>query len=187
MTADQIRSLRPALVALLKRFGPFFKRQNTFQYFLCYITGLLAELKRKSIEPIALAAGVPVRTLQEFLSFFAWDDRRVDDYFERLVADEHASAHAIGILDASSHPKTGDKTPGVQRQWWGRLGKVDTCVVGQHLLYTDNNPANPFCCVLASDLYLPESWANDRARCREAGIPDDLNYRPKWRIGIDQI
>ena len=175
------------MVALLKWFGPFFKRQNTFQYFLCYITGLLAELKRKSIEPIALAAGVPVRTLQEFLSFFAWDDRRVDDSFERLVADEHASAHAIGILDASSHPKTGDKTPGVQRQWWGRLGKVDTCVVGQHLLYTDNNPANPFCCVLASDLYLPESWANDRARCREAGIPDDLNYRPKWRIGIDQI
>ena len=65
------------------------------------------------------------------------------------------------------------------------MGKVDNCVVGQHLLYTDNNPANPFCCVLASDLYLPESWVNDRARCREAGIPDDLNYRPKWRIGID--
>ena len=126
MTADQIRSLRPALVALLKRFGPFFKQQNTFQYFLCYITGLLAELKRKSIEPIALAAGVPVRTLQEFLSFFAWDDRRVDDSFERLVADEHASAHAIGILDASSHPKTGTRRRACKDNGGGAWAKSTT-------------------------------------------------------------
>lgn len=187
MTADQIRSLQPALVALLKRFRPFFKRQKTFQYLLCYVAGLMAELKRKSIEPIALAAGVPVRTLQEFLSFFDWDDRRVDDALERMVADEHASAHAIGIFDASAHAKAGDKTPGVQKQWCGRMGKVENCVVGQHLLYTDNHPKNPFCCVLASDLYLPKSWANDRQRCREAGIPDDLNCRPKWRIAINQL
>ena len=187
MTADQIRSLRPALVALLARFGPCFKRQKTFAYFVCYIAGLLAELKRKSVEPIALAAGVPVRTLQEFLSFFRWDDRRVDDAFARMVADEHACVDAIGIFDASAHPKTGDKTPGVQRQWCGRLGKIENCVVGQHLLYTDNDPANPFGCVLASDLYLPVSWAHDRARCREAGIGDDVIYRPKWRIATDQL
>ena len=105
MTADQIRSLRPALVALLARFGPCFKRQKTFAYFVCYIAGLLAELKRKSVEPIALAAGVPVRTLQEFLSFFRWDDRRVDDAFARMVADEHACVDAIGILTPRPIPR----------------------------------------------------------------------------------
>jgi|TARA_B100001971_G_C18209902_1_gene550004 SRSO17 transposase len=187
MTADQIRSLQPALIALLQRFRPFFKRQITFQYFLFYITGLMAELKRKSIEPIALASSVPVRTLQEFLAFFVWDDARISDALQRMVADEHGSAHAIGILDASGHPKSGDKSPGVQRQWCGRTGKVDNCVVGQHLLYTDNHETNPFCCVLASDLFLPRSWSDDRPRCRVAGIPDDLEHRPKWRIAIDQI
>ena len=78
MTADQIRSLQPALAALLAHFRPFFKREGTFKHWECYLLGLMADLKRKSIEPIALAAGVAVRTLQEFLAFFVWGhDRQV--------------------------------------------------------------------------------------------------------------
>jgi len=187
MTADQIRSLQPALAALLARFRGCFKTEKTFRHWERYLLGLMADLKRKSIEPIALAAGVAVRTLQEFLAFFAWDHERVNAQLQRLVADEHGSETAIGVLDASGHAKQGDKTPGVQRQYCGESGKIENCVVGQHLLYTDNDPRNPFACVLASDLYLPEEWAADRERCRAAGIPDDLEYRPKWRIGVDQV
>ncbi len=69
MTADQIRSLQPALAALLERFRPCFKREPTFGHWQCYLLGLMADLKRKSIEPIALAAGRAVRTLQEFLAY----------------------------------------------------------------------------------------------------------------------
>ena len=187
MNADQIRSLQPALAALLGRFRPYFRREATFKHWQSYLAGLMADLKRKSIEPIALAADVPVRTLQEFLSFFKWDHQRVDEHLQRLVVDEHGSDDAIGVLDASSHTKQGKKTPGVQRQWSGEHGKVDNCVVGQHLLYTDNDPDNPISCMLASDLYLPESWAKDRERCREAGIPDDVEFLPKWQIGLDQV
>ncbi len=187
MTADQIRSLQPALLALLTRFRHCFKRQATFGYWLKYLVGLMADLKRKSIEPIALAAGVPVRTLQEFLAFFAWDDKRVSDELQRLVVDEHGHGQTIGILDASAHKKQGDKTPGVKRQWCGEAGKVENCIVGQHLLYTDNDPKNPFNCVLDSDLFLPKVWANDRERCRAAGIPDHVVHRPKWQIGIGQL
>ena len=187
MTADQIRSLQPAMAALLERFRPCFKRETTFAHWERYLVGLISDLKRKSIEPIALAAGVAVRTLQEFLAFFVWDDDRVKRILQHLVMDEHGTERAIGVIDASGHPKQGDKTPGVQRQWCGESGKRDNCVVGQHLLYTDNHPTNPFNCVLASDLYLPESWDEDRDRCREAGIPDDVVYRPKWRIAIDQV
>lgn len=187
MTVDQIRSLQPALAALLARFRRCFKTVNTFTHWQRYLAGLMTDLKRKSIEPIALAAGVPVRTLQEFLAFFVWDEGRVNDILQQLVADERASDDAIGVLDASGHPKQGDKTPGVQRQWCGQQGKVENCVVGQHLLYTNNDPANPFSCVLASDLYLPKSWDRDRDRCREAHIPDEVVHQPKWRIGLDQL
>ena len=187
MNADQIRSLQPALAALLGRFRPYFRREATFNHWRKYLGGLMADLKRKSIEPIALAADVPVRTLQEFLSIFKWDHQRVDEHLQRLVVDEHGSDDAIGVLDASSHTKQGNKTPGVQRQWSGEHGKVDNCVVGQHLLYTDNNPEHPFSCMLASDLYLPESWATDRERCRVAGIPDDVEFLPKWQIGLGQV
>ena len=75
----------------------------------------------------------------------------------------------------------------MQRQWCGEVGKNDNCVVGQHLLYTNNDPDNPFSCMLASDLFLPESWDQDRPRCRAAKIPDALVHRTKWRIGIDQL
>jgi len=187
MNADQLRSLQPALAALLEHFRRCFVTEPTFQHLQAYVLGLLADLKRKSVEPIALAAGVAVRTLQEFLSQLAWDDERGWGMLQRRVMDRHGSESGIGIIDASAHVKQGRKTPGVQRQWCGETGKVDNCVVGQHLLYTDNHPRNPFSCVIASDLYLPQSWAQDRARCAEAKIPPHVAYRPKWRMAIDQV
>ena len=50
-----------------------------------------------------------------------------------------------------------------------------------------HDASNPFCCVLASDLFLSKSWASGRARCRAAGIPDDLEHRPKWQVALDQL
>jgi SRSO17 transposase len=187
MTADQLGSLQPALAALLKHFRCCFKMEPTFRHWERYLLGLLADLKRKSIEPIALAAGVPVRTLQEFLAFFVWDHDRVNKMLQQLVMDEHDCDTAIGVIDASGHAKQGDKTPGVQRQWCGETGKLDNCVVGQHLLYTNNDVKNPFTCMLASDLYLSEDWAADRLRRKVAGIPENLQYRPKWQIALDQV
>lgn len=183
MNADQIRSLQPALAALLERFRTCFKRDPTFDHWQRYLAGLMTDLKRKSIEPIALAAGVPVRTLQEFLAFFAWDHQRLDRMLQQLVVDEHGCDEAIGVIDGSSHPKQGDKTPGVQRRWCGQQGKMENCIIGQHLLYCDNDPVNPFTCVLASDLYLPQSWHEDRPRCRRAGIPDEVIHRRRWQMG----
>ena len=188
MNADQLRSLQPALEAWVERFRACFERESTFEHFRCYLLGLMAELKRKSIEPIALAAGVAVRTLQEFLAFFVWDQGRMDGLLVQTVANRPGGGRGgTVVIDASGHAKRGDKTPGVQRQYCGETGKIDNCVVGQHLLYTDNHPKNPFCCMLASDLFLPECWDADRKRCREAGIPDQVKHRPKWRIALDQL
>jgi SRSO17 transposase len=66
MNADQVRSLQPALAALLESFRGCFAKEPVFEHLQTYVLGLLTDLKRKSVEPIALAAGVPVRTLQEF-------------------------------------------------------------------------------------------------------------------------
>ena len=187
MTVEQLRSLQPALAALLLPFRACFKRNASFAHCQRYILGLLTDLKRKSIEPIALAAGVAVRTLQEFLQFYVWDHQRVNDTFQRLVADQHGSHETIGVIDITAHAKSGDKTPGVQRQWCGETGKVDNCVLGVHLLYTDNDPTNPFSCMLDSELFLPEVWSQDRPRCQEAGIPDDMLHRPRAKIATAQV
>ena len=187
MDYEQLASFEPALAVFLEKVRHGFKRDKTFMYLQKYLLGLMADLKRKSIEPIALACGVAVRTLQEFLSYFKWDHHLISNILIRELLEHQHGKPAIGVLDASAHVKQGRETPGVQRQWCGETGKRDNCVVGQHLLYTDNDAKNPFSCVVASDLYLPQSWDQDRARCRRAGIGDDIVYRPKWRIGIEQI
>src|SRR3990172_1546639 len=145
MTADQIRSLQPELAAPLETFRPYLGLASNFGHLRAFVAGLLADLKRKSIEPIALAAGAAVRTLQEFLSSLDWDHEAASDHLQRLV------------------------------------------MVGQHLLYSDNHPTNPFHCTLASDLFLPEAWSKDRQRCRKAHIPEEVIHRPKWRIALDQL
>ena len=186
MTGEQMATLEPALRRHLGAFEACFRRAVTFGYLETYVVGLMADIKRKSIEPIALAAEVPVRTLQEFLSAFRWDHQRAARQLHHMVA-ERGGRPGIGVIDASAHHKQGDKTPGVQRQWCGETGKIDNCIVGQHLLYTDNDPANPFGCILCSDLFLPESWDADAARRVEAKIPPELHHRPKWQIALAQV
>ena len=186
MNTEQILSLQEGLADFLRPFRPCFLQQRSFKHLETYGAGLLADLKRKSIEPIALAAGQDERTLQWFLSSCLWDHDRARALLQHRVA-ARGDARRIGVLDSSGHRKSGNQTPGVQRQWCGEVGKQENCVVGQHLLYTDNDPGNPFSCTLASDLFLPESWSRDRPRCRRAGIPDSLVHRPKWKIGIEQL
>lgn len=188
MDASQMQSVYASLQTWLGELRVCFKRERTWEYLQFYLLGLMADLKRKSIEPIALAADVPVRNMQEFLSFFAWDHERLGRMLTARVANRPGPVSGgIGIVDATSHAKRGPKTPGVQRQYCGESGKIDNCVVVQHLLYTDDSASNPFSCMLASDLYLPESWDADVERRREAGIPDSLRHRAKWLIAIDQV
>jgi SRSO17 transposase len=186
MDGRQIASLEPALGRLTEAFRRCF-HEPTFKHFRTYLLGLMEDLRRKNVEAIALAADTPARTLQEFLSQFRWDHDRVHELYQHLVADSHSCPDAIGVIDGCGHPKQGDKTPGVQRQYCGQTGKLDNCVVGVHLLYTDNHPTNPFSCMLDSELYLPKIWEDDLPRRREAGIPDDKHHQPDWQIAIDLL
>jgi len=104
------------------------------------------------------------------------------DRVQEIVAMEHAGPHSIGLIDETSFVKKGKKTPGVQRQWCGHLGKVENCAVTVHLGYVQGD----FQCLLDGELYLPESWDEDRARCEAARIPDSVRYRPKWQIALEQ-
>jgi SRSO17 transposase len=180
MDAEQIRRLRPELGRYLHQFDDCFGNSCTRAHLPVYVCGQLSDLPRKSVEPMALDQGVAPRTLQEFLSLLEWDDRRMVDRVHQLVARDHASPHGIGVVDETACPKKGDKTPGVQRQYCGATGKIENCVVTVHLGYA----VDDFHCLLASELFLPKAWADDRERCRQAGIPDDVVYRPKWQIAL---
>jgi SRSO17 transposase len=135
MDANDIRRLKPELTRYLSRFGDCFARRDTRAHFPVYIQGQLSELPAKSCEPMALAAGVAPRTLQEFLAHYRWDENRMRDRLQEIVIREHAGPNSIGIIDETSDVKKGDKTPGVQRQWCGTVGKQENCIVTVHLGY----------------------------------------------------
>jgi SRSO17 transposase len=180
MDIHQIRQLEPKLVQFLDHFHDCFDRKDTRAHLGTYVRGQLSDLPQKSVEPIALEADVAPRTLQEFLSQLKWGEDRLRDRLQRLVAAEHQGPHTVGLFDETGDPKKGDKTPGVQKQWCGRLGKTENCLVTVHLGLARGD----FHCLLDGELFLPESWDADRDRCREAGIPDDMVYRPKWTIAL---
>jgi SRSO17 transposase len=181
MDAKQIRRVEPELTAYLAKFGDCFGRVEPAEHMKRYVRGQLSDLPRKSLEPMADAAGIKPRDLQHFLAMHKWDDSLMRDRIAEIVACAHGHACSIGVLDETGHPKKGDKTPGVQRQWCGNTGKKDNCVVTVHLGYV----AGGFHCLLDGELFLPESWSEDRQRCRAAAIPDDMVHRTKWRIGLE--
>lgn len=181
MDADQIRQLKPMLTRYLKRFDDCFARKDTRAHLPVYVEGQLSELNEKSCEPIALRAGIAPRTLQEFLAQHKWDEDAARRRLQQIVMKGHSGPHSIGLIDETSDVKKGTKTPGVQRQWCGTVGKKENCIVTVHLGYATGD----FHCLLDGELFLPESWSQDRARCRAAGIPDDMVYRAKWRIALE--
>jgi SRSO17 transposase len=180
----ELKEIRSNLDTFLLEFDDCIKTVNSRDHFRTYTGGQLSDLERKSVEPIALEAGVPPRSLQEFLSIHRWNDGRVRRRVQDVVMRDHANENAVGVIDETSFPKKGDKTAGVQRQYCGATGKTGNCVVTVNLGYN----AGDFHALVDTDLYLPEgTWDGDRDRCRDAGIPDDVVYRPKWRIALDLL
>jgi SRSO17 transposase len=188
MTDQDVSRLGPAFSSYLGRYRRCFLQDRTAGHFDDYCRGLLSDLPRKTIEPIALVSGTAVRTLQEFLVTASWDHPLARDTLQRhlagvIAALPHDPLGTVGVIDETSSVKKGTKTPGVQRQYLGCVGKVDNGIVTVHVGVARGR----FQALLDSDLYLPRSWDDDRPRCEEAGIPDDLHYLPKWRIALDQI
>ncbi|MCI0459822.1 MAG: IS701 family transposase [Gemmataceae bacterium] len=130
-----------------------------------------------------------MRTLQEFLRDHLWDCAAVRDRLGQHVAHqlantaESAGLGTVGCVDETSAAKKGDKTPGVQRQYLGCSGKIDNGIVVVHLGVARGR----YKTLIDADLYLPQSWDNDRTRCRAAGIPDQVVYRPTWQLALEQI
>lgn len=183
MDVKQIRRVGKAVARYLAEFGDCFGRCDTRSYLEVYLRGQMSDLHRKSVEPMALRAGIPPRSLQAFLGLLTWDEDRLVDRLQWIVARDHAHPWAIGIVDETGMRKDGHHTACVQRQWCGSIGKVENSVVSVHTGYA----VGDFHVVLDSDLFVPKSWANDPVRRKEVGMPDEVTHRSKPQIALAQI
>jgi len=155
-----------------------------------YCTGLLLPVDRKSVEPMA-AATAPGRvsakhqSLLHFVGKAPWSDEavltKVRDFV--LPAIERSGPIRAWIIDDTGFPKKGKHSVGVARQYCGQLGKQDNCQVAVTLSIANDAASLP----IAHRLYLPEVWADDAARRKKAGVPDDIAFKTKPEIALEQI
>lgn len=155
-----------------------------------YCTGLLLAGTRKSVEPIA-AATAPDRvsaqhqSLLHFVNQGPWSDADMLAKVRALVlpAIERREGIVAWVIDDTGMPKHGKHSVGVSHQYCGQSGKKDNCQVAVSLSLANHHASLP----VAYQLYLPKSWADDAARRKKAGVPEDIEFKTKNEIARAQI
>jgi SRSO17 transposase len=155
-----------------------------------YCTGLLMPVERKSVEPMA-AVTAPERTaaqhqsLLHFVGEGRWSDEAVLAKVQQMVlpAIERQGAIEAWIIDDTGFPKKGKHSVGVARQYCGQLGKQDNCQVAVSLSLANKHASLP----VAWRLYLPRDWACDAARRKKAKVPEEIGFKTKPEIALEQI
>jgi SRSO17 transposase len=155
-----------------------------------YCVGLMLPGERKSVEPMA-AKTAPARTsaqhqsLLHFVGVAGWSDEKVLSKVCEMVLpqiERHGPIEAW-IIDDTGIPKQGSHSVGVARQYCGQLGKRDNCQVAVSLSIANHHASLP----VAYRLYLPEDWAQDSARRKKAGVPQDICFMTKQEIALEQL
>lgn len=191
-----IATLRPEAEARLHGYldgiSDILQSKRRREGFALYACGIFGEGARKSVEPIAArACGSAAQTeamhrkLLRFVGESEWEDRPLREYAARYAVEQMQQRGPIRhwIVDDTGFLKQGKHSPGVQRQYTGSAGKTANCQVAVSLSVATEHAHVP----VDMQLYLPESWAEDRERCQAAKIPNDVGYRPKWMMALEMI
>ncbi len=167
------------LERLHQRIGRRFARSESRQRALAYLKGLLGPVERKNSWHLAEAAGERTPTgMQEFLASADWEPDRVRDDLRTYVVERLGDPQGVLVMDETGFLKKGIKSAGVQRQYSGTAGRIENCQIGVFLAYA--SPVGRT--FLDRELYLPQSWVADAARCREAGVPEGRPFQTKPQL-----
>lgn len=195
MDTIELRAASNRLTKLHEHFAFCFGRRECREHALGYLRGLLLGIGRKSVEPMALVFGgsspsqpqieqSAALAWQRFLTVSPWEANAVQQKLQAVFNEEFVPTASqspigtVGVIDGSGFVKHGPESVGVQRQWCGRLGKKENCQVGVFLLgVTPTGNA-----LLDHQLYLPETWASDKARRKKTRVPPEITFQTKPQI-----
>src|SRR5262249_47969182 len=178
-----LRGLLPRLETFLEPFVQSLccceQRTNAHHY----VSGLLSDLKSKDAESIAYLFDRERQGLQKVLGQAPWDHTPLIGELARQVGQRLGEPGGVLVFDPSAFVKQGQKSVGVQRQWCGRLGKVENCQVGVFLGYASHTGH----ALVDFRLYLPEDWAKDRPRRFEAGVPRGVRFATRHELALQML
>src|SRR5712692_6883477 len=181
--ATLFRDVLPRLGKFLDPFVALLKEPEQHQHTHEYVAGLISNLERKNAEAIAYLHDQERQALQKFIGQVPWDHRPLLGELTRQVGVELSEADAVLVFDPSAHTKKGTESVGVQRQWCGRLGKVENCQVGVYMGYVSDAGHT----LVDVQLYLPEAWAKDKARRKKCGVPKEVRFRTRHELSLEML
>jgi len=174
----------PELDEFLATFQVRFRRPEGKAALERYLTGLLTELPNKNCDTMAEAVpGTNEQRLQEFLTNMQWDEQDLNRQRVAKMIAEATVGNGVLLFDDTGFAKQGKASVGVARQYSGTLGKVGNCQLGVFLSYVSARGH----ALVDKRLYLTPAWSDDPARCRAAGIPDTVGFRPNWQLAVELI
>src|SRR5438477_4344379 len=156
-----------------ERIGPVFARAETRQRAQVYLRGLLSPVERKNGWQLAEEAGEATPyAMQYLLDRARWQSERLRDEVRSYVCERLGDPDAVLVIDETGFVKKGTKSVGVQRQYSGTAGRIENCQLGVFLSYASPKGHT----LLDRELYLPKSWTQNPARCREAEVPAEVRF-----------
>jgi SRSO17 transposase len=178
-----LRGVLPRLERFLDPFVASLQRSEQDQHARTYVAGLVSDLEYKNVESIAYLHDQEREPLQRFIGQSPWDHRPWITELASQVAQQLGSPTGVLVFDPSAFAKKGQASVGVQRQWCGRLGKVDNCQVGVYLGYVGPEEH----ALVDVRLYLPKEWTKDRPRCAKAGVPRTVPFQTRHALALEML
>src|SRR4051794_12661221 len=148
-----------------------------------YVSGLLSDLSSKDAESIAYLFDRERQGIQKFIGQAPWDHKPLISELARQIGQCLGEVGGVLVFDPSAFVKQGHKSVGVQRQWCGRLGKVENCQLGVYLGYVSHQGH----ALVDSRLYLPQEWARDKARRKEARVPKEGRFATRHEQALQML
>ena len=168
-----------ALTELSARIGLRFGRAEVRSRVGRYLRGLLASVERKNGWQMAEELGDQnAHGVQRLIAEADWDEEAVRDDLRTYVIEQLGETDGTLVVDETGFLKKGKKSAGVARQYSGTAGRRENSQVGVFLSYASSKGA----AFIDRALYLPDEWTQDRVRCREAGIPDEVEFATKGEL-----
>jgi SRSO17 transposase len=177
------RGVLPRLEKFVEPFAACLKQPEQQRHAQDYLMGLMSGVERKNIESIAYLHDQDRQQLQKFIGQCPWDYRPLSMELARQVGATLGEADGVLVFDPSAHPKKGNESVGVQRQWCGRLGKIDNCQVGIYMAYASRCGH----ALVDERLFLPEAWAKDKKRRKKCGVPKEVRFRTRHDLALDML
>ena len=173
-----------AFGAVIDRIESRFARYEPLRHAAALMLGMLSGLERKNCWTIAEARGdLTPDGLQHLLARARWDADAVRDDLRDYVVEAFGGPDAVLVVDETGDLKKGRQSVGVQRQYTGTAGRIENAQVAVFLTYA----ARRGHALIDRALYLPRSWTEDAERCRQAGVPDGVEFATKPALATAMI